>query len=663
MNKLTCLPFCLGCVFAVSTSHAIDLKQSKVTQVVNDVQIISATSQQTKAVSVNDVFTMPDILRTGPASRAELVAADETVTRVGANTIFSFDPASRTIDLKQGSLLFHSPHGKGGGTIHTGSATASVLGTTLIVTTTPTGGMKVLDLEGNVEVKFLNGLKQNLDPGHMTFVLPGGNQLAPIIVFRLDDLTKNSLLVGGFHQDLSSMPLIQEQITKQLKLIQNGKLTDTGLEVGSDAGPTTVQVLDPSTLQNDLNGLNNATVNAALRADATINQPSLTDPGIPTPPTRIFLDVTHQFLLPGNTFYLGQGFVGFAANNIYFNTIHLDSLPVALSPFVNYPIFDIVAAGNITFAGSVDFQGLADSDSIVFSLVAGNQIIVTPGITILANIANFEWQTPHTITFDGVSVFNDKGNMSFGTGDGFVARNNAYLRAAANLSVQTPGDISISHTTLGADTMFMTSSGGATTLDSVYATLNSIGTFAGDQGLTVSGSTFFANSGSGVLAFNSAHGSVNITGTSIQSEMLTVNSGDGILLDGNGQSFNIASANFSAKNVGNISHADFSNLGYLNMQANTITVSDTTFNPDNAYNFGTGTGQVNVNNGTMMGHLNLNSDFIGTTAITSASQIDVTTAASTAAGIHSYSLNPVPKVVKTPAVVHNPVTFSVATTH
>jgi len=62
-----------------------------------------------------------------------LVAQDETVTRVGANTIFSFDPANRTIDLKQGSLLFHSPHGKGGGTIHTGSATASVLGTTLIV--------------------------------------------------------------------------------------------------------------------------------------------------------------------------------------------------------------------------------------------------------------------------------------------------------------------------------------------------------------------------------------------------------------------------------------------------------------------------------------------------------------------------------------------------
>ena len=71
--------------------------------------------------------------------------------------------------MKQGSLLFHSPHGKGGGTIHTGSATASVLGTTLIVTTTLGGGLKVLDLEGAVEVKFLNGLKQSLDPGQNDF--------------------------------------------------------------------------------------------------------------------------------------------------------------------------------------------------------------------------------------------------------------------------------------------------------------------------------------------------------------------------------------------------------------------------------------------------------------------------------------------------------------
>src|SRR5215469_2420051 len=199
MKKLATFQVCLGCVLAAATSHAIDLKQSKFTQVVNDVQIISAADQKEKSAAINDIFSMPDILRTGAASRAELVAEDQTVTRVGANTVFSFDPANRTIDLKQGSLLFHSPHGKGGGTIHTGSATASVLGTTLIVVTTPNGGLKVIALEGQVEVKFPNALKQKLNPGQMTYVLPGANQLAPVVNFRLDELTRTSLLIKGFN--------------------------------------------------------------------------------------------------------------------------------------------------------------------------------------------------------------------------------------------------------------------------------------------------------------------------------------------------------------------------------------------------------------------------------------------------------------------------------
>ena len=105
------LVLCFGCAAAGSLCQAVDLKQAKVTQVVNDVQIISAANQNAKAAAVNELFTMPDLLRTGPASRAELVAADETITRVGANTIFSFDPESRTINLKQGSRLSSRCHG------------------------------------------------------------------------------------------------------------------------------------------------------------------------------------------------------------------------------------------------------------------------------------------------------------------------------------------------------------------------------------------------------------------------------------------------------------------------------------------------------------------------------------------------------------------------
>ena len=237
MKKIVALFCCSSFLAVISTGHAADFKQSKVTQVVNEVQIIDPADQSKKTAVIDDVFKMPDILRTGPASRAELVAQDDTVTRVGANTIFSFDPASRTIDLQQGSLLFHSPHGKGGGSIHTGSATASVLGSSLIVTATPNGGCKVICLQDSVYIKLPNGLHQQLNPGQLTYILPGGDRLAPIILFQLDNLASHSLLLTGFGHPLPSMPLIIQEIEHQNKLIKSGNITDTGLLAGDYATP------------------------------------------------------------------------------------------------------------------------------------------------------------------------------------------------------------------------------------------------------------------------------------------------------------------------------------------------------------------------------------------------------------------------------------------
>ncbi len=172
MRRLFAL-ICAGGFGCLSALGAIDLKECKFTQVVNDVQVISTTDDGKHAASVDGLFKMPDVLRTGTASRAELVAEDRTITRVGANTVFSFDRANRTINLQQGSLLFNSPKGKGGGTIHTAAATAAVLGTTLIVTTTTNGGFKVLNLEGVVEVRFDNGTHRTLHSGPIDLCAAG----------------------------------------------------------------------------------------------------------------------------------------------------------------------------------------------------------------------------------------------------------------------------------------------------------------------------------------------------------------------------------------------------------------------------------------------------------------------------------------------------------
>jgi FecR protein len=527
-----------GAVLAATTGRAIDLKQSKISQVVNDVQIISAAGQNEKAAAVNDVFSMPDILRTGAASRAELIAADETVTRVGANTIFSFDPANRTINLKQGSLLFHSPHGKGGGTIHTGSATASVLGTTLIVTTTPDGGMKVLDLEGSVEVKFLNNLKQKLSSGQMTFILPGGKTLAPIIIFRLDELVKESLLVKGFGHPLASLPLILQQINEQLKLIKTGRARDTGLLVGDKATGDAVQVFDFNSIQNHV--FNNA-VQTALHTDADITGSSVTDPAIPTPPQRIFFN--QPITLANNSFYAGQTFQGFAGDNISFNSA--DPLSVSLANYSGNPEFDFVAAGKMNFNTSVTFTGLGDKNRLL--LVGGTGMNFAPNTTLEADVASFGLSSAGAISLDGGGLINRTGDIAVDSGS-TISINNAQIFTPGQLSLTAKDGISI----------------------------------AWDASVWLTGNNKFeTTAANGSVDLSSVNGALTVQHTSIKTHFLTLNSGDSILLDANGETVTgygqNSSATFTAPNLVEVRNADLSSFGVVNMAANTINLTDVAF--------------------------------------------------------------------------------------
>ncbi len=550
MKKIITLGLCLGFIASAFTSQAMDLKQSRVTQVVNDVKIISAADQQAKPATVNDNFSMPDILRTGAASRAELVAADKTVTRVGADTIFSFDPASRSIDLKQGSLLFHSPHGQGGGSIHTGSATASVLGSTLIVTATPNGGFKVISLEDGVDIKLPNGLHQQLQPGQLTFILPGSTQLAPIVVFRLEDLIRNSQLIEGFNHPLPSLSLIFNEINTQNKLIKSGHLTDTGLLAGNNATVDQVEVIDPNTVQT---AVNSSAVQNALKTDATINQSSLSDPSIPIPPARIFLNPT--FTLANNSFYNGQVFQGFAAQNLAFNTsgANPDGLEVDMSGYASQTVFDFVASQNINLDGSVAFNGLSAANQL--ELVAGNQINFTPGITLTANVGDFELYSPAAMTLNNVSLLNSVGNLGLTSGD-TISLINCTIQTAY-LILSAPNAINLTYN----------------------SSVN-----IGAPGNT----TFVTDAGSGSVNLTSTTGSLSVSDTSIEAHYLTLNSGDSILLNADGQVLTAtgtgATANFTAPNVVTVENANLSDYGTVNMSANTINLLNVAFGAGSSVN-------------------------------------------------------------------------------
>ncbi|MDB6024143.1 MAG: iron dicitrate transport regulator FecR [Verrucomicrobiales bacterium] len=487
--KLSFTSFALVLTLALS-AQAVDLKQSKFTQVVNDVKVVTLPDKTQKPAVVNDVFRMPDIVRTGPASRAELVADDKTITRVGANTIFSFDAANRTIDLEKGSLLFHSPKGKGGGQIKTGSASAAVLGTTIIVSSTPDGGFKILVLEGKAKITLANGETEIVSAGQEVFVLPGG-QLSPIINFRLDTLVAESKLVGGFNDALPSLDQIRTEVSHQEKLIVNGEAQDTGLLVGDGATGTTIEAVDPISLPQNFEAPVGALSPDALSRDVLIDSPHLDSFG------------AHLFPMP--TTVSGPGlsgtFVGLFGRDINFDA---GLQTVDLFPFDSLSDFTFLASRNINIGNSIDFFG---SKSANLSLVALGSINIADDITLSYNGPGFFLQSGNAMSYDTVAFENFNGLIDLKTAGNMSLRNCNVAGDSVNLTAGN--DLTLHNTTLQANGGFAASAKQHT---QVAVTTGTVTLTAQSGSLIVNSSTFYGNTLNARAA-----GMINMNGVNLSS--------------------------------------------------------------------------------------------------------------------------------------------------
>ncbi|MBP9900635.1 MAG: FecR family protein [Verrucomicrobiota bacterium] len=202
---------------------AAPLAESTFTEIIQDVNVVTASDKTVTPARKDATFKAPDLVRTGPDSRVELTAPDQTITRIGANTVFTFEPGERNLRLEQGSLLFSSPTGKGGGTIKNRGTAAAVLGTTLICTVLPDRSFKTLVLEGQGKVTLAGGRSIVLNAGEMVIVRPDGNDFGPVMIFNLQELASRLLLVAGFSRPLPSLPLLAAAIQVQTIQTAAGK--------------------------------------------------------------------------------------------------------------------------------------------------------------------------------------------------------------------------------------------------------------------------------------------------------------------------------------------------------------------------------------------------------------------------------------------------------
>jgi len=207
-----------------SAIGAVSLTESTFTEIIRVANVVSATNQAVAAARTNEVFRAPDLVRTGDASRIEMTAPDQTITRVGANTTFTFAPGGRDILLRSGSVLFHAPAGVGGGTVKYHGTSAAVLGTTMICTVLPGGRFKVLDIEGHVLVTLKTQRSITLKAGQMVLISADGTEILDVETFLIEEVIGRLVLMVGFAEPLSSLPLIEAAIQEQNAEIAAGTL-------------------------------------------------------------------------------------------------------------------------------------------------------------------------------------------------------------------------------------------------------------------------------------------------------------------------------------------------------------------------------------------------------------------------------------------------------
>jgi hypothetical protein len=189
-----------------------------VTEAVNDVSHGTSQSAVTAPAKVGTQLQDGEYLKTGVKSRAELTLANQTITRLGANTIFNYTASTNEVDLESGTVLFSKPKDAQPMEIKSGAVTAAIVGTTGFVQKTGKGFLFGL-IEGHATLT-IGGITYNIAAGQILKFSPG--QLPQIYSFNVPALLKTSPLITKFHHPLPNQLFIDKEVAEYDDLVARG---------------------------------------------------------------------------------------------------------------------------------------------------------------------------------------------------------------------------------------------------------------------------------------------------------------------------------------------------------------------------------------------------------------------------------------------------------
>lgn len=236
METITCIA---ATAFSLGSVIAAPLKSAVVTTVVNDVRL-SEKSSEARAIGTGTKMTGSSTILTGRASRAAMTFPDNTVTRVGANSVFSFSSGSRDMEIQQGSFLLQVPKNAGGATIRTATVTAGITGTTTMMEYNPGKFIKFICLEGTANLTNKSGDKVQIPAGHILVMHPGAANFPRTMRVNIAKVRKTSALAdadqfGGLSPEAEQA--IDATVAQQKKEIDDGDVQPANLGYRGPGGP------------------------------------------------------------------------------------------------------------------------------------------------------------------------------------------------------------------------------------------------------------------------------------------------------------------------------------------------------------------------------------------------------------------------------------------
>ena len=173
--------------------------EARVTRIIQDVKLLPS-KLAARPAAVNDKVREGTSVRTGEDSRSELTFVDLTITRLGANTVFSFNNAGRNVELGSGSILLRVPKHSGGARMRTDAVTVAITGTTVILEAARSGRNKLIVLEGGARLSLNRHPRESayVRAGQMLDVPAGATKLPSPVDIDPDQIMKTSPLITDF---------------------------------------------------------------------------------------------------------------------------------------------------------------------------------------------------------------------------------------------------------------------------------------------------------------------------------------------------------------------------------------------------------------------------------------------------------------------------------